>query len=60
MAGLFIKELIIRGSLKRCLVVVPGNLTEQWQDELNEKFNLKFNILTLAFLIALIIFSIVQ
>lgn len=50
MAGLFIKELIIRGSLKRCLVVVPGNLTEQWQDELNEKFNLKFNIFNTSLL----------
>ena len=34
MAGLFIKELIARGDLKRCLVVCPGSLAEQWQDEL--------------------------
>lgn len=33
MAGLFIKELIVRGDLDRCLVVVPGGLAEQWQDE---------------------------
>jgi hypothetical protein len=26
MAGLFIKELLIRGDLQRCLVVSPGNL----------------------------------
>ena len=30
MAGLFIKELLIRGDLKRCLIVCPGNLVEQW------------------------------
>ncbi|NCP95387.1 MAG: DEAD/DEAH box helicase, partial [Deltaproteobacteria bacterium] len=34
MAGLFIKELIARGDLKRCLIVCPGSLAEQWQDEL--------------------------
>ena len=37
MTGLFMKELIIRGDLKRCLIVSPGNLAEQWQDELYHK-----------------------
>ena len=46
MAGLLMKELIARGDLERCLVVAPGNLVEQWQDELSEKFNLKFDILS--------------
>ena len=46
MAGLLIKELIARGDLERCLVVTPGNLVEQWQDELGEKFNLEFDILS--------------
>lgn len=46
MAGLLMKELIARGDLERCLVVAPGNLVEQWQDELSEKFNLRFDILT--------------
>ena len=46
MAGLFIKELIARSDLERCLVVAPGNLVEQWQDELNDKFDLKFDILS--------------
>ena len=46
MAGLFIKELLIRGDLQRCLVVSPGNLVEQWQDELWRKFNLPFDIAT--------------
>src|ERR1700723_1605776 len=46
MAGLFIKELIARGDLQRCLVVCPGSLAEQWQDELYRRFHLSFEILT--------------
>lgn len=46
MAGLLCKELIARGDLERCLVVAPGSLVEQWQDELGQKFNLEFDILT--------------
>jgi len=46
MAGLFVKELIARGDLERSLVVAPGGLVEQWQDELGEKFNLEFDILS--------------
>jgi len=46
MAGLFIKELIARGDLRRCLVVCPGSLAEQWQDELHRRFHLPFEILT--------------
>src|SRR5579884_2098148 len=46
MAGLLIKELLIRGDLHRCLVVCPGNLVEQWQDELFHRFQLPFEILT--------------
>jgi superfamily II DNA or RNA helicase len=46
MAGLFIKELILRGDVERCLIVVPGNLAEQWQDELRDKFQLIFEIMT--------------
>lgn len=46
MAGLFIKELALRGDLQRCLVVAPGGLVAQWQDELDEKFGLHFDILT--------------
>ncbi len=34
MAGLLIKELVARGDLQRCLIVCPGSLAEQWQDEL--------------------------
>ena len=46
MAGLLIKELIARSDLERCLVVAPGTLVEQWQDELGEKFDLEFDILS--------------
>jgi superfamily II DNA or RNA helicase len=46
MAGLLIKELLVRGDLERCLIVTPGNLVEQWQDELAQKFGLTFDILT--------------
>jgi superfamily II DNA or RNA helicase len=46
MAGLLIKELIARGDLRRCLVVCPGMLAEQWQDEMSRKFQLPFEILT--------------
>src|SRR5437660_608057 len=46
MTGLLIKELMIRGDLRRCLIVAPGNLVEQWQDELTSKFHLTFDILT--------------
>src|SRR5688572_1337901 len=46
MAGLLMKEMIARGDLQRCLVVCPGSLAEQWQDELYRRFHLKFDILT--------------
>ncbi|MCY3629602.1 MAG: helicase-related protein [Bacteroidota bacterium] len=46
MAGLLIKELMARGDLERCLIVCPGSLAEQWQDELYQRFHLNFEILT--------------
>ncbi|HDN19513.1 MAG TPA: DUF3883 domain-containing protein [Candidatus Acetothermia bacterium] len=46
MAGLLIKELLVRGDVQRCLVVCPGNLVEQWQDELYRRFQLPFEIAT--------------
>src|SRR5690625_679520 len=46
MSGLLMKELIARSDLERCLVVAPGSLVEQWQDELGEKFSLEFDILS--------------
>lgn len=44
MAGLLIRELLMRSDAKRILVVSPGSLTEQWQDELLEKFGVKFEV----------------
>ncbi|MFN3630398.1 MAG: DEAD/DEAH box helicase, partial [Casimicrobiaceae bacterium] len=46
MAGLLIKELMVRGDVQRCLIVCPGSLAEQWQDELCRRFQLPFDILT--------------
>ena len=46
MAGLYIKELILREDVKRCLIVAPGGLVDQWQDELYLKFGLAFEIFT--------------
>lgn len=44
MAGLLIRELMMRADAKRVLIVAPGSLTEQWQDELIEKFGLRFEL----------------
>lgn len=44
MAGLLMKELLARGNLERCLVCCPGGLVEQWQDELWQKFGLRFEM----------------
>ena len=44
MAGLLIRELLMRADAKRILIVSPGSLTEQWQDELSEKFGVTFEI----------------
>ncbi len=44
MAGLLISELLMRADAKRILIVSPGSLTEQWQDELLEKFGVIFDI----------------
>ena len=44
MAGLLISELLMRADAKRILIVSPGSLTEQWQDELIEKFSMQFEI----------------
>jgi hypothetical protein len=46
MCGLYVKELMLRGDLARCLVVVPGGLVDQWQDELLDKFGIRFEVLT--------------
>ena len=32
MAGLYIKELMIRGDVERCLIIAPGSLVGQWEE----------------------------
>jgi superfamily II DNA or RNA helicase len=44
MAGLYIKELMLREDVRRCLIVAPGGLVEQWQDELFLKFGMRFDL----------------
>ena len=44
MAGLLVRELKLRGLIERILVVCPANLAFQWQRELKEKFDEKFEI----------------
>ncbi len=44
MAGLFIRELLMRADVQRVLIVAPGSLVEQWQDEMFEKFGLAFTL----------------
>lgn len=48
MTGLLIRELMLRGDVRRCLIVAPGNLVEQWQDELHQRFHVTFELLTNA------------
>jgi superfamily II DNA or RNA helicase len=45
MAGLLLKELKIRGLVKRTLVVTPANLSFQWQRELKDKFRESFEVI---------------
>jgi len=44
MAGLYIRELLMRADARRILIVAPGSLVEQWRDELFEKFGLEFRV----------------
>ena len=48
MSGLLIRELMLRGDVARCLIVAPGSLVEQWQDELWDKFGLSFELMSRA------------
>jgi SNF2 family DNA or RNA helicase len=45
MAGLLIKELKVRGLIRRILIVTPANLSFQWQRELADKFREDFKII---------------
>jgi superfamily II DNA or RNA helicase len=44
MAGLLLKELKVRGLVKRTLIITPANLTFQWQRELKDKFREEFEV----------------
>lgn len=45
MAGLLIKELKIRGLVKRILIITPANLSFQWQREMKDKFREQFEVI---------------
>lgn len=44
MAGLYLKELILRSDCERAIIVAPGGLVEQWREELKTKFDLRFEV----------------
>lgn len=46
MCGLLVKELLLRGDAANVLIVAPGSLVDQWQDEMSDKFGLDFHLLT--------------
>lgn len=44
MAGLYLKELLLRSALGTALIVAPGGLVDQWCEELQQKFDLHFEV----------------
>ena len=46
MAGLYIRELIMRADARRIVIVAPGSLVDQWCEEMFEKFGLEFRVFT--------------
>ena len=43
-AGLILTELLLRRRIRRILVLTPASLRQQWQEELREKFSLRFEV----------------
>ena len=43
-AGLILKELLIRRRIRRVLIACPASLRTQWQQEMEEKFSLPFDL----------------
>ncbi|MFZ2957124.1 MAG: SNF2-related protein [Candidatus Ozemobacteraceae bacterium] len=41
-AGLILKEYLLRGMVKKVLILTPASLITQWQQELKSKFDLSF------------------
>ena len=53
MAGLILKELLFRGVIKKILIITPGGLTKQWQeDELLAKFGMNARLVNRASFLA--------
>ncbi|MFR0557012.1 helicase-related protein [Pseudoscardovia radai] len=52
MAGLYIREMLLRSAAERVIIVCPGGLAEQWQDEMQSKFSLDFDIFSPAMVAA--------
>lgn len=49
MTGLLVKELLFRGVISKILILTPGGLTKQWQqNELQAKFGLTFRLVNHA------------
>ena len=49
MTGLLMKELLFRGTVGKILIVTPGGITKQWQeDELEEKFGFQSRLVNRA------------
>lgn len=44
-AGLIIQEFLAQQRIKRILIVCPATLQKQWQEEMEDKFNLQFEII---------------
>lgn len=44
-AGIIMKELILRGLVRSVMVLTPASLTEQWREELANKFNEAFQVM---------------
>ncbi|MFX1321955.1 MAG: SNF2-related protein [Promethearchaeota archaeon] len=43
-AGIYIKEMMARNLAERILIIVPASLLNQWQFEMQNKFNIRFTI----------------
>ncbi len=41
-AGLITMEYLLRGLVKRILILTPPSLVHQWQEEMSQKFNQDF------------------
>lgn len=45
-AGLIVRELMDRGEVARFSVLCPPNLVDQWQEELQRRFNIRATAVT--------------